>query len=274
LNPVGDLVADVETFSPEGGSCRRIPVGSVLSGLVGTNDADLGAGVMDDWTFQWWMDWTGYPTIPGSAGFSAVVADFQDPATDSGFSITLHGAAGPGAHEWYFSVLNRGGGGASGTPFWVYRLDGPLDWTLFTVVVERLAVFPHSLRLYVNDSLVDTGMAGPPALTEMPGAGIPFYYGSESLQNRISRCRFIPNKAMDASEVAESYLQCIELPPPIPLIWKMRIAIDGVSFAERTISPTERRQWTDFLAPCRNLSGPHEVSFQIGIGISPMFGGM
>jgi hypothetical protein len=266
LIPVGDLGADREDYSPEGSYCRVIPIGSTTALLANYIAAPLGAGIMDRWTLQWWMRWIGYPTIPGSTLWDANIFEALDATT--GVRVRLRGVGGPGAHQWYVDVLVRSGGVATSILFFVYRLDGPLPWSLFSVVVDRLAPFPDSARLYVDDALVDTALLGPPGLTELPPPGVPLAYGDQRLWSPIDQVRFFANRALDAGEVAQSYAQCTTLPSPITLHWRMELLIDGVIVARRVIASDERRRWTDFLAPCRQFAGPHEVAFRLALDAS------
>jgi hypothetical protein len=260
LVPQGDLVPDVETYSPEQSYCRRIPVGSSAAALIGVS-TPFPADPLPAWTLEWWQDWVGYPTISGSSGFSAVI--FYLLETLTGLRVRLQGVAGPGAHEWYFDVRVRGGGPTFSADLDPFRLDGPGGWTLFSLVVDTTLPSPDAVRLYANGVLVANGVGVPPDLL-MPPVGTPCSYGSPSLQSRIDQIRMLP-RALSPAEVLESWQQCTTLPPAVALDWNMKLLIDGVLLAERTVAPAERRRWTDFLAPCRAFAGPHEVAFRLAL---------
>lgn len=262
LLPEGDILPDTETYSPEQSYCRRIPVGSAAARLAGVMSALPSLATMDRWTLQWWQDWVGWPTVPTSWGVDLPV--FSALSALHGLRVRWRGLAGPGAHRWYLMAATRdGSGGMSDTAFVNYLLDPPLGWTQFTVVYDRFAPFPLGFRLYADAVLVDTGFAGPAAPLAMPPAGTAVEYGGPQLQSRFDQIRLLPDIALSDADVADSFAQCTTLPPPIALAWRMELLIDGERFAAREIPPAEQRRWADFLAPCRQLVGPHEVAFRL-----------
>lgn len=268
LAPAGDLAVDVETYSPEQRCCRAIPVGSTtatLGGQVAALPPDAPAPPLNAWTFEWWMTWVGWPTIPGSSGYHPAIIDFMAGIPGAGLRVYLSGAGGPGAHQWRVAVLQRDGiGGASSAPFSGYLLDGPLPWTLFSVVTDRTLPFPQYQKLYVNGAFASNIAAGPPVRLGIPAPGSPLLFAQPRLQSKVSAARLVP-RALSAFEVAQSYVQCTTLPPAVPLDWWMELLIDGAVVASRVIPATERRRWQDFLAPCRQIAGPHEVAFRLSL---------
>lgn len=268
LTPAGDLAVDVETYSPEQRACRVIPVGSTTAQLVGATKA-LPAGFaapFNKWTFEFWMKWIGWPTIPGSWGYHPTIFDFLSlVGPGAGLRVYLSGAAGPGAHSWRLTLLERDGiGGASSTPFTGVIFSGPLPWTLFSVVTDKTLPFPQYQKLYMNGAFVCDIAAGPPVDVGWPPVATPIVYAAPKLQSSVSAARFLP-RALSAPEVAQSYAQCTALPPAVPLEWRMELLVDGAVIARRVIPADERRRWTDFLAPCRQIAGPHEVAFRLSL---------
>lgn len=269
LTPAGDLAVDVETYSPEHRYCRAIPVGSVTA-MLNSEIVALPAGSppspLDQWTFEWWMTWVGWPTIPGSSGYNPRIFDFFDViGAGAGLRVYMSGLSGPGAHQWRLALAQRdGSGGASSAPFGGYIFDGPLPWTMFSVVTDRTLGFPDFQKLYVGGAFVCNIMSGPPVALGIPALGFPVRYPDASLQSKVSAARLLP-RALSGPDVAQSFAQCTTLPPAVPLAWRMELLIDGVIVGARTVAAAERRRWTDFLAPCRLFEGPHEVAFRLAL---------
>lgn len=269
LAPVGNLGVDVETYSPEQRACRAIPLGSTtawLQGEIVPLPPSAPAPPYNKWTFEWWMTWVGWPTIPGSSGYHPSILDFFNVVgPGAGLRVSMTGTGGGGAHTWRLTVAQRDGiGGASSTPFSGYIFSGPLPWTLFSIVSNRTLPFPNEQKLYVNGAFVCNAVAGFPVALGFPAAGFPVRYASPKLQSKVSAARLLP-RALSAFEVAQSYSQCTTLPAAVPLAWSMQLLIDGVVVGARRVAVDERRRWTDFLAPCRQLAGPHEVAFRLAL---------
>ncbi len=260
----GDLAVGIETYSPAQTICREIPVGSTTAILNGINSPNFFEGTgstLDNYTFQMWMNFDAV-SIPSSWGVSPNFFYIRD-GSIYGMSFGLSGATGGGAHSWTFNVGHFYGGST------VAVFNGPVintpnpGWTLVTITWERFAIGLNRCLLYLNDSptayQLYTTMGSSP---RRPATAQALTFADPSMWGMIDEMRLLGG-TMSQAQIAASYLNSTTWPALKDLEWVMQIIINNEIYAERTIESTEQRQWTDFQAPVRHLTGASEVGFRL-----------
>lgn len=260
----GDIEVGVESYSPAATRCRVIPVGSMSAYLLGANTPQwMTSSPLDQYTAQFWINFDA-ASHPTSWGVSPSIFNCVD-GTPNGWSFSLTGLAGPGAHSWVFSV-GHFFGGASVTGITTFVIDSPNPgWVLVSLVWDITQPLWDRLRLYINDNPTPyTPFAVMFNSPQAPAPGTAIQVAHPWLYGGIDEMRML-DIAMTPAEIAASYLHSISWPTPVDYEWVMQIIVNDEVYAERTIRPSERRRWTDFKAPVRHLTGLCEVGFRLGL---------
>ena len=260
LTRQGDMAFELESYSPDPTYCRGIPSGSILARLAGSFLVPRWTGPLAAYTLEAWVnfDSDSYAT---SAGVNPTIVVADELGVGS-IVLGLAGDVGPGAHRWFVSLYNENAGVALGVVFLGWNIDPSPGWKLLTAVFDSSLAGLAKTKLYVDGVFVSTGNAAMTPNAAPPSNGTPVYYGHPQLTGQIDATRLLPF-AMTAPQVLNSYNECVALPPLEAFEWRMEALIDGVVVGARVVDPNERRHWTDFWAPCRNLDGYHEVSFRL-----------
>jgi hypothetical protein len=253
----GSIAVGKETYSPNGTYCRVIPVGAGAANMSGTNSPQAFPATLPEWTFQWWMNFDS-SAYPVSTGVNPVVLDMS-PSGTGGISVVLAGVVG--LHKWEVLVKQYSGIVETAT-IGGFEIDSPQGWNLYTLRYKHSNSPPTQLELFVETLLA--GQATTP-FTVPPGQPLitqDVVYGNHELVGGLDDMRLISSRLSDL-EVGLSWSGCVYNPAPIDHKWVMQISIDGRVYAERDIAAEERRRWTDFYAPVRLLTGPHDVAFRL-----------
>ncbi len=263
LTDAGDVESAKETYSPNESYCKEIPEGVGAATLVGDNVPQAFPPLMPEFTLQWWMNFRS-DLYPSSTGISPEVLNAYQTLV-GGLRLRLFGAAG--LHEWRFglethapalSQLNLIGG---------FVIDAPQGWRLYTIRFDQTLAPPNQLEVFVDDALAAGCLGNFPFAPAAPPSPASIVYGDPELVGQVDDIRLISRWLSDV-EIADSYAGCIANPAPVDFKWTMQIRIDGRLCAERTIASDEQRRWTDFLAPVRLLTGPHEVAFRLKLELA------
>lgn len=263
----GQLEIGSESYSPSPTASRVIPpfsTGAQEQAIVDPQIFPASIFPLFQWTAEAWVNFDS-DSLPSSWGVDPSFFYCREPSK-AGLSWGLSGATGPGAHSWlvYVTVFN-GSGGVSGTGFPGYVINTPSPgWHLFGVVFDFFA-FPSSQRLslYVDGVLIGYSFSAPIIFMDQPPAvGSPFTIADPLLWGGFDAQR-MRNIAASPAQMLDSYNECVALPPAVDFKWMMQVWIDSTLYAEREISPSERRRWTDMIVPVRRLLGNHDVKFRL-----------
>lgn len=261
----GEIEVGVEAYSPDATNCRVIPPGSVAALESALNDPQIfptGPGVT--WAFEQWLNFDS-DAHPTSWGIHPILFHCREQVNKSGLQISLSGASGGGAHQWTFAVSQWNSIRDSDMQVFLgYIFDTPSPgWHLFGIVYDFYEPAASRLKLYCDGAYVGVSLGSPSIyMDQPPGVGSPFQIGDPLLRGAFDATR-LRSIAPKASEMLASYNECVIAPPAVDFKWQMQITIDGRAYAERTISPTERRRWTDLQIPVRRLIDEHEVGFRL-----------
>jgi hypothetical protein len=259
----GDIETEKETYSPNETYCKQIPEGVGSAALTGDNVPQSFPPLLPQWTLQWWMNFR-TDLYPSSTGINPEVFNAYQTLV-GGLRLRLSGAAG--LHEWRFSLEAHGPGLFQSYISGGFGIDAPQGWKLYTLRFDQALAPPNQLEIFVDDALVTGCLGNYPFVPASPPSPWNIVYGDPKLVGQLDDIRFLSRWLSDA-EIADSYAGCIANPAPVDFKWVMQIRIDKRLYAERTIASDERRRWTDFLVPVRQLTGPHEVSFRLKLELA------
>jgi hypothetical protein len=265
LDDAGDMEFGVETYSPAATACRVIPVGSTTAALQGVNTPQFfPSPTLPQYTIQLWMFFDS-DNVPGSWGFHPMLFTCAD-VPNGGLIFGLSGSSGVHAHSWRFAVTHYNGGAIVGTGFMTPIINTPsFGWHLVTLTYDDSLFVADRLKLYIDaDPVPILAVGGMSVTPAAPAAGAPIYVANPKLWGSVDEMRML-SRALTPAEIAASYLATTTMPTPIDYEWAMQIIINGEVYAERVIRADERRRWSDFKAPVRNLSGVCEVGFRLGL---------
>jgi len=258
----GEMQYGIETYSPDATACRVTPPGSVGAMLLGANTPHVfGVDPVPTTTFEWWMKFDADEHAT-SNGVSPEILTMWD--VNDGICVRLLGAAGIGAHSWALQFRVRVGGVTTNYAILGFAIVANRPWELYQLVFNSAAAPGDQLRLYIDGVLQGSAAAAMVAFARPP-AGVPIQYGSPSLYGSIDAMRIL-DFALDTNpaDLLLSYTECTSAPPAVEHEWLAQILIDGVVAVSRVIDKNEsERDWWDFSAPVRHLTGPHEVAFRL-----------
>ena len=265
IKPGFDLVADGsievgnETYSPNETYCRTIPEGVGAARMLGENTPQAFPGTLSDYTLQFWLNFNS-AAFASSTGITATVFDSDDGT--NGLSVHLVGVAA--SHQWYFLISHVNSGVLDVVPIGIFFIDEPLGWKLFTIRYRSSKAQPEQCQLFVNDLLVGACASDFVVSPGAPSLGADIVYGDDSLIGDVDDIRLL-DLALSDAQIEQSYNSCISNPTSIDYRWVMQILFDGVLYGERTIEPSESREWDDFVVPCRIVTGETDISFRLKI---------
>jgi len=269
LNNAGDITFGTESYSGVDMSCRIIPVpGAGTAQMTGVNTPAppniTPLNAMNFFTVEIWLNFD-CDSHATSWGISPNILTYWD--WDSGFrygiGYSLAGWSGGGAHGWNFSKIHYGSGGSSSDTFTGHNIQTNQGWQLYTFVFDRLATSLQQRNLlFVNGIFQCYPPSGSSLIPDAPPVGGQVIIGDPDLYGGISQARML-SRAFSPAEALASYNETVGGYTFGDCKWVQSIIIDGNLYAERTIKQSESRQWTDFVAPVRLLTGEHEVAFRL-----------
>lgn len=261
ISEQGTVNVGTETYSPDNTYCKIVPEGVAAAKIAGVNNPQTFPASLSAYTFQWWMNWDSN-VFSAATGITPIIlkAGHED-VSGAGIKIELSPIAG--THQWRIVLKHIIGTTTYSTPFTGFVFDQPLGWKLFTLRYDQS--LSTQADLFVDTVNVSSNLMSLPIPTQLQ-LDEEISFMSKDLVGGFDQTRFI-SRWLDDLEIEESYNQCVNTPSPTFYKWTMQILIDGIVYAERQIKPDEERTWTDFLAPVRLLTGPHSVSFRLGMEI-------
>lgn len=264
LRASGAVESATEDYSFAGSFCRRIPAGATLAQLDGVNTPRLwGAAPLPAYTLDVWLDFDA-DAIADSDGVDPLILSCDD--GDNGLIVDLAGEGGIGAqHRWWPRLTHRNSSVTDSVLFASAPITASAGWHLLTFVYDSTLVGVNRCKLYVDGVLSGTG--GPGTMSIQPGMaalGCPIQVASKDLVGRFDQIRLL-GQALDAGTIIAQYLTCISAPVTKAARWSMQLRIDGDIYCQRDIAADEEREWADFLAPVRHLTGSHRVEFVLQI---------
>jgi hypothetical protein len=256
LTREGEITYGTETYSPDASRCLVIPDGAASARMSGVDNPPVPMMIKN--TLSWWMKFDA-DKHAGSTGISPNVFSVWD--ANNGWAVSLVGVAGPGAHAWNPALTFRSGGVDSTVVIAGYTITASMPWTCFTIVYDNAKASPNKVHFFVNGVYV-CNAAFAPAIPLLPGPTAPIQYGDPLLVGELDSILFLPLAVADAN-VIKLYEYCT-IPLTVSFEWRMQILVDGCVLADRVIPATEsERVLSDFSAPVRQYSGPHEVAFRL-----------
>lgn len=253
----GSIEVGTETYSPNGTFCRTIPDGVGVARMLGANTPQAFPATMDDYTFQFWLNFDS-SVFASSTGVNSVV--FEAMSANGGLRVSLLGVGA--SHEWYFLVEHNSGGALQARAIDGFFIDVPLGWKLFTLRYRDAQSFPDQCQLFMDTALVGAASSDFGFGSTEPDAGEDVLYGSANLVGGLDAIRLL-DVALSDSQIAVTHAACIVNPPLVEYNWIMQILLDGTLYGERVIAPDEQRTWTDFKVPCRLVSVEADVAFRL-----------
>lgn len=254
----GQIESSKESYSPNGSYCKAIPEHTTISNMLGNNNPQSFPSSLPEWTLQWWMNFKSDSFLVSTGVNPSILSASTNLL--GGIQVVLTGVAG--LHKWEMLVKQHSVSVVENVYIDGFEIDEPLGWKLFTLRYKHSNSQPTQLELFINGSLSNQATTQFLFEPEQPNSPEDIVYGNKDLIGGIDDIRLI-KRHLTNQEIEDSYNNCIENPDPLNYKWVMQILIDDRLFAERDIASNERRRWTDFYAPIRLLTGPHEVAFRL-----------
>jgi hypothetical protein len=219
--------------------------------------------VLSAYTIQMWVR-LDLDAIATSWGWNIPLVNYVDATgVSDGVRLDMEGLTGAGAHGWYPYVTHYNAGSSDGTAFLDWIPTTSPGWMQITAVFNW-AASPSSnrVRIYVNGALASLSV-GIPSLQPRtpPSTGYLEIFGGNAW-GAVDAVRML-DRALSGFEISASYSQAQTPGVPQTAQWVMEIRVDEMVYARRVVMPDERRRWTDFSAPVRRLTGPHQVAFRL-----------
>lgn len=258
LTDAGNILHSTEAYSGHENVCRKVDTGLLSGGnVIGVNtpeiDSDPG-GELTEATIQFWINLflEDSPIVT-----SAPLARIGTGIGGTGFGVRV--VKNPGG----FSFLGDDtlAMGNLGT---LYEKTMNPGWEMVTVVYDKaLPLAGGRFKLYVNQNyLGHAPTPGPATDLLLPQSGNIIAFGTFLMPSELGPWRLL-KKAMTHEEIGIAYQESTTGSTFKQVKWTQQILINGVVYAQRTIQATERRRWTDFIAPVRRLNGLQEIEFRL-----------
>lgn len=256
----GEIQVSAETYSVNGTRCRLIPAGSTEARLAGINNPQMLSSSPTAYTLHFFLDFYA-DSHDGSTGKDITVFELRNPG-QNGLRIHLLGLSGLGVNEYNFAVTHENGGTTETKIIPGYVINANQGFKNFTVVFDVAEVGGSRIKLYE-----DAVFVGSPATAMSIQPGTPpedclLRIAHPDLYGKIDQFHF-EDVARSSAEVAANYAAITGPNTEEETQWRMEIAIDGDTYAERVIQDGERRSLSDFRVPVRHLNGSHEVVFRM-----------
>lgn len=264
-----------ENFSYSGSAARGLDHGAALpTGYEGVNTPTMWLGSLNSYTLQVLLKVNSSEVLLSADRSAIVWGILQDGGAGNrhGLRVMLNGYVVPGENQYYLSVVH-GNGAIANEWFSVFIEDE--EWHLYTLQCE----YPN-LRIYKDLDLfpwgatvIGTDAYQAPAEDVTVGKAAWHYSGLNPYLPSVvpyhwDCMRLLPGSwagLYDDTWRLNSYDELKAATAITNYKWVMRILIGGIPYATRIIMPTEQRLWTDFLAPCRLLTGIREVAFRLSL---------
>jgi len=258
LQAQGDLTFGDSSYGAGDGLCRVIPVNSTTAKLIGSNAPQiLPPTGLGSYTLDFWLTFDAN-AHPDSAGIDPIIFDLSD--GNDGLRVWLSGATPSPAHSWFIAITHYNGG-ASETRLFPIPLTVSIPWTFVTIVFPAAGGVADG---YINGAFVAPTTAIFTIAPGQPSAGTPIQVADPDLWGEIDSVR-LSSSAHLSGQISTDYNTTLAAAATKDYEWIMEILVDDQTFARRIIGESERRRWTEFLAPVRRVSGIHRVTFRLQI---------